>query len=474
MIIHCKATRYKSAPMLMMILFLSFVVPIYAQGRVISIDPPKVSIGIDVQNEKPLNVTETIPSTTPIIYASGFSHNAFADDKVSIEWYFYKGGKLILIKKQAIDATGYEFIYTSLKNKQGNFPPGQYAVVFQIGMGKPIATYFDVVAAKHPKNKYSKVWHYDASKFDGWSEIKSKKVTITDLIIQKKSWSEEEKKLSLVVKAYSHTYRDDYIFCSKKNSYYYCPIEDDGGYIKLDKDMNIQLEVEFAKETEDGMVSELSVIQRQKKRWIHPVTAKAKREKNCSTFNKQADKEILYKVLKHYPEFTIDDIKKHKLGRYYDAKYGVSIVAPNGWNSITKYDDNILYLKKVKDGSMSKFMLTSLSKFWDDAQKEEPQTIIKKAAKVIAEISTEEAVKNGEKIRTMDRLKLSIKRSYTMGHLVLYRIGNESRWESYTFIWDTKNLYLLAIISPKNNSLYGEFLSSLGMESFCSSRKEKR
>ena len=472
--IHCQTTRHKSAPMLMMILFLSLAIPVYAQGRVISIDPPKVSTSLDVANKKAVNVTDTIPSTTPTIYASGFSHNAFADDEVSVKWYFYKEKKLILIKKQTIDATGYEFIHASLKSKQGNFPLGQYAVVFQINMGEPIVTYFDVVAVKHSKNKYSKVWHYDTSQFGGWSEIKNKKVTITDLIIQQKSWNKKEQKLSLIVKANNHIYRDDYIFCSAKKSYYYCPIEDDGGYIKIDKDMNIELKVEFAKETAEGMVSELSVVQKQKDRWIPPVATKQKIQKDCSTFNKQSDKKMFFKVLKRYPELTIDDIKKHKPGRYYDAKYGVSIVAPQGWNSITDEGDAILYLIQGNNTETSKFMFKSLAKFWDDEQSKQPKKIIQKAARIIGEISVEEAIKDGDKTSPMGSLKLFTRGQLTIGHFVLNRIGSKARWESYTLIWEGTHLYILAVTSKENELLLGEFLSSLGMESFCSEMREKK
>ena len=320
---------------------------------------------------------------------------------------------------------------------------------------------------------HAKDWQYNASEFRGWSDSKKTEVTIRNVTIEKKSWNKKEKRVALIVKTDIKTYRDDFIFCQKDKNYYYCGIEDDGGYIKIGKDMNIQLNVEFSKETEEGLVSELSIIQKQKNRWIPPVSAKPKIQKECSTFNKQADKAIFFKVLKRYPELTIDDIKKHKPGRYYDPKHGVSIVAPNGWNSITKEGDAILYLIQGDNTETSKFMFRSLSKFWDDTDAKEPEKIIQKAAKFIAEISTEEAVKNGDKMQKMGSLKLFKQRAYTIGHFVLHRTGNKTRWESYTLIWEGTRLYILAVMSKDDELLLGEFLSSLGMESFCSEMLEE-
>ncbi len=327
-----------------------------------------------------------------------------------------------------------------------------------------VILFLSILTAQQHIQKIENYWQYDASAFNGWSDTQKIKVAIRNVSIQKKSWNKKEKRVALTVKTDTKTLRDEFIFCQKDKAYYYCSIEDDGGYIKIDKDMNIQLKVEFSKETEEGLVSELSVMQKQKNRWIHPVSTKPKIQKDCATFNKEADKKIFHKVLKYYPELTIDDIKIHKPGRYYDTKHGVSIVAPQGWNSITEEGDAILYLTQ----GTSKFMFKSLVKFWDDTQSKEPQKLIKKAASIISEISAEEALKDGDKITPMGSLKLFTRGQYTIGHFVLQRIGSKARWESYTLIWEGKRLFILAVTSKENELLLGEFLSSLGMESFCS------
>ena len=191
-------------------------------------------------------------------------------------------------------------------------------------------------------------------------------------------------------------------------------------------------------------------------------------KKVCSPFNKQEDKKMFLNLFRRYPELTIDDIKIHKPKRYYDENYGVSIVAPKGWNSITKEGDDILYLIQGDDTETSKFMFKSLAKFWDDIESKQPKKIIKKAARIIGEISDEEAIKDGDKTSPLGSLRLFTRGQLTIGHFVLHRIGRKTRWESYTLIWDGTRLYMLAVTSKEDELLLGEFLSSLGMKSFCS------
>ncbi len=322
--------------------------------------------------------------------------------------------------------------------------------------------------------KIEKFWQYDASAFDGWSDTQKTKVAIRSIAIQQKSWNKNEKRVALVVKTNTKILGDEFIFCQKDKKYYYCSLEGDGGYIKIDKDMNIQLKAEFAKETEEGMVSELSVVQKQKNRWIHPVTEKVKIQKNCSTFNKQSDKKIFFKVIKRYPQLTIDDIKKHKPGRYFDEKHGVSIVAPQGWNSITDEGDAILYLIQGESVDTSRFMFKKLAKFWDEKQINEPKLIIEKAAKMIGEIFAEDAIKSADQSELVGTTKIFSYKQNTIAHFVAYRTGKKTRWESYTLIWDGKDLYLLVVMSKDDKLLLGEFFSSLAMESFCSETSRRK
>jgi len=115
-----------------------------------------------------------------------------------------------------------------------------------------------------------KYWHYDRSKFVAKSKI-YKNVKLLDVAITVEKWDKKEKRVALYVKTFKKIYKDRYIFCESKKNYDYCAIEDDGGYIKLDKDMNIQLDVEFAKETSEGVESEFVLKQRDKKAWIKPL-----------------------------------------------------------------------------------------------------------------------------------------------------------------------------------------------------------
>ena len=116
----------------------------------------------------------------------------------------------------------------------------------------------------------SQIWRYDISKFIGLNMIKLKKDKIKSVTVQKKSWNSKEKRLSLVVKTDTKIYKDDFIFCIGKEDYHYCGIEDDGGYIKIDNSMNIQMHVTFTSSNETGVVAEFAIDQKERDKWISP------------------------------------------------------------------------------------------------------------------------------------------------------------------------------------------------------------
>ena len=124
----------------------------------------------------------------------------------------------------------------------------------------------------------TKFWHYDRSKFVAKSEI-YKNIKLLDVAIRVVKWDKKEKRIALFVKTSKKLFKDRYIFCESKKNYEYCAIEDDGGYIKLDKDMNIQVNVDIAKETSEGMESELVIKQRDIKAWIKPLSHVKKKVK---------------------------------------------------------------------------------------------------------------------------------------------------------------------------------------------------
>jgi len=116
------------------------------------------------------------------------------------------------------------------------------------------------------QNKYK---HYDASKFKGHGKNGNKK--IVDVALKKIKWNKKEQRVSLIVKTNHNTYRDDYIFCQKRSKYYYCSIEDDGGYIKLKSNMTIKLKVDFAQEIEgEEPTLAFHIEQKNKHIWIKP------------------------------------------------------------------------------------------------------------------------------------------------------------------------------------------------------------
>jgi len=331
---------------------------------------------------------------------------------------------------------------------------------------------FIAYAVEYTQDK-KQSWRYDPVAFIGWNDLKKREVPIQEVLIKKRQWNQQEKRLSVIIKTDTKTYKDDFVFCSEERGYYYCGIEDDGGYIKIDRQMRMQLDVSFVASLDAEPLLEFSIKQKYLDQWIAPMTRKKMTTKNCSVFDKQADRKTLFKLLKRYPDIKIDEIKKYNPGRYYDAKYGVSIAAPQAWNAITNEGDAILYLLREKEQESGKFMFRTLTKVWGVAEEKEPKKLIIKISKLITEISTAEAVKLGDKMLSMGNVKLLSRGANTIGHFVLHRTGSKTRWESYTLIWDGQTLYILSTMMREDELLLGEFLSALGMESFCSEIRGK-
>lgn len=446
-----------------------------AYERVTYIETPKISTGIDIDNEMPVNIVKKIPKNQKVIYASAFSHNALAEDTVTITWYYYKGKKAILIKKETKDATGHEFVYSSLESKNGIFPAGWYAVVFRLGLAKQKYVYFNVTATNNNShNTQTKYWHYDASKFKGYGSSASKRVEIEDVALKKIKWNKKEKRIGLLVKTKRKTYRDNYIFCQKEPKYYYCGIEDDGGYVKINKNMGIELKVDFAQEAEgEEPILAFHIENKKIGAWVKPSSAKYHSKGKCFNMSVEADKRLFHSVLQRYNDIPTNIINKMEFARFYDTKDRLSLIIPANWNDIAKEGDAIVYLLRSDEKDVGKFMLRTLAKFWTKSDTKRPKQIIKRASRLIAEITSEEAEKSDDKATKASSLKLFESRGYTIGHFVMHRTGTKTRWESYTLIWSGDKLYILAVMGKENELALVEFLASLGMKSFCSDRRVK-
>jgi len=320
----------------------------------------------------------------------------------------------------------------------------------------------------------NKTWQYNSRVFIGWNSLLKKEIPIKCVSIKKLKWSDKEKKLSIMVKTDTKIYRDDFVFCFNKGSYYYCGIEDDSGYIKIDKQMNLQIDISFLSSLDSEPLLEFRIKQKEPIKWIPPMENKQSSKKICSVSNVKADREIIFNLLKLYPELTLNKVKQYKPVRYYDGNYGVSIIAPHAWHSITQEGDAILYLLKGKESDIGKYMFRAISKGWSNKEEKEPKKLIKKIANLVTEISAQEANSNGDKITEINGVKLFLKNGNTIGHFVLHRKGKKTRWESYTLIWDGKRLYILSTMTKESELLLGEFLSALGMESFCSNKGGKK
>jgi len=104
-----------------------------SKDLVTNIEKPQISLAIDLDNERAIDIRDTIPSNREKIYASTTTYRAFADEVLTIKWYAYIDNNFTLIKEESRDLVGSEFIYSYLEYSKGNFPIGRYRVVFSLG-----------------------------------------------------------------------------------------------------------------------------------------------------------------------------------------------------------------------------------------------------------------------------------------------------------------------------------------------------
>ena len=187
----------------------------------------------------------------------------------------------------------------------------------------------------------------------------------------------------------------------------------------------------------------------------------------CSNF--EQDNKLVANVRNKYAEVTLRQIKSLKINRFHTPNYTITLLAPMGWHNATNKGDDILYLLRKDEKSVGKFLLYSLKKFQNSTQAKTPDELIKKAAKFYNEISLDIASKNGDKAKQISSVKFFNFNNKRIGHFVIQRRGKtKNRWESYTFIWDGKKLYMIFVTSRENELEVGEFLSLLAAKSFCS------
>jgi len=204
----------------------------------------------------------------------------------------------------------------------------------------------------------------------------------------------------------------------------------------------------------------------------NPVSLKSGAQKTtttqlCSNFAK--DNRLVAHVHNKYKEVTLQQIKSLRLNRFHTPNNTITVIAPMGWHNITNEGDAIVYLLRKDEKSVGKFALRSLKSFQNSVHEKNSDELIKKAAKLIGEIAIEEAAKSGDKDKMVGQVKLFTMNNKRIGHFVLHRMGKaKSRWESYSLIWDSKELYLLLVTSREKELEMGEFLSLLAVKSFCS------
>ncbi|SFV52861.1 hypothetical protein MNB_SV-10-640 [hydrothermal vent metagenome] len=315
--------------------------------------------------------------------------------------------------------------------------------------------------------------HYDPSAFIGWDGA-NKKAAIKDVSIELKRWDKKEQRVALSVKTKIGSFQDNYLFCEYKGAYFYCAVEDDGGYVKMYPKKGIQVDVDFSKEGEEGPELAFHIEQKEKKSWIPPLKSTYSRNKGkCFANNISADRKLFLKVLKRYPDISPETIHSLGLARYFDTKYRLSLAIPSDWIDITKMGDDILYLSQDKGGDKGKFKLRVLKKFWSEADTKYPKRLIAKTAKALKEMLAEEVAKTGDNDKSVGSTRILEKNGYTVGHFVMHHTGKKRYWVSYTLIWDSKRIYVLNVIANEDELALSEFLSALGMESFCSEGMER-
>ena len=292
-------------------------------------------------------------------------------------------------------------------------------------------------------------------------------MTLKDIYIQKLSWNKREKKIALVVKTDKKTFRDDYIYCRKKKSYYRCVIEDDGGYILLDKKSNMKMSVEFAKYVQDEPLVALGIAQKNKRKWSKPFTQTSQGATSCAGKDAQYYLKIINHMRKAYPEITMEKLEKLNPDLFYTKELGLSFLAPKGWKR-TNGNNVILYMTQGKSVEKNIFTFFRLKKFWNKSDTKNPEELLKKATRLITNTSYNDAKEHRDRLKIEIPAKMLKKGHYQIDHIALKRTGKLNRFESWTLLWNGKHIYVFYITSDMQNLATGEFLSAIASMSFCS------
>jgi len=128
------------------------------------------------------------------------------------------------------------------------------------------------------KSEKKEIQHYNPSAFIGWDSKKSR-VAIKDVTLEVKQWNKKEKRVALTVKSEKGTFQDDYLFCENKGVYFYCAVEDDGGYVKISPKRGIKVDVDFVNNNGEEPKMVFHIEQKNKKIWVPSLKMEVSKKK---------------------------------------------------------------------------------------------------------------------------------------------------------------------------------------------------
>ena len=324
-----------------------------------------------------------------------------------------------------------------------------------------------------PGNTQGKYRHYDASRFIGHGRGHATKERIRDVMLGKIKWG-KEKRISLIVKTDRGTYRDDFIFCTEKRGFYYCSVEDDGGYVRLDEGMNMQLNVDFATEGEEEPLLAYHIEQRDKNEWLKPLETKTPPKGKCFNIDIGEDRKLVAGLSRKYSDIPPEAMAEMEFARFYYPDGGLSLVIPANWTVNTKEGRSILFVQRGNGAAADEFILKDFSDLLTPEEIATPEKTMRKTAGFVRQVSEGWASKVGDRIEEVGSYREFYRGKNIIGHFVLRSSGRRNRWESYTLIWSGGRLYLLIVMGKDDELSLVEFLASLGMESFCSGMPKGR
>ena len=113
-------------------------------------DPPVISESYDLQQNRPVNLVQTLPDTTKEIWASTWLQNAPADTPVTINWfYFDNNGEKSIIYQEHLKCSGTKPIFSRFDERKAEyFPATKYRVEFVAKNGPTAFAEFRIVSVK--------------------------------------------------------------------------------------------------------------------------------------------------------------------------------------------------------------------------------------------------------------------------------------------------------------------------------------